>query len=64
MFDKDWKRIAATEINPDLYLERAREIRRKAIGEICGMLAVVAMGAAFVFVWLAYEGWITPDMFR
>ena len=55
---------ACTEISPDTYLDRAAAIRSAKIREVCGLLALAAMGAAFAFAWLAYEGIITPETFK
>ena len=55
---------ASSEIYPDLYLDRDRAIRRQNMKDICGIIGVLAMGAFAAFVWLAYEGWISPDMFK
>ena len=56
--------MAQSEINPDLFMRRAREARRKAWIEALGILSFVVLVSAFAFVWLAYEGWITPAAFN
>lgn len=53
-----------SEIYPDICLERERIIRNQNIKETLGIMSVIALGAFSVFIWLAYEGWITPDMFK
>ena len=56
--------IEATENSPALYIQRQRELRRRAIREAVGMVCVIGMALLAVAFWLAYEGWITPDMFK
>ena len=64
MFDKNWKRIAASEINPELYIKRRRKIRNERIKEAFGMVGTFIVGGFLFALWLAYEGWITPDTFK
>lgn len=50
--------IYQNEINPDLYLKRAREIRRRRMEEIVGGIALLALLAAtFTIVQVAYGIW-------
>jgi hypothetical protein len=58
------RQAALSEINPELYLERVAAIRWGKIKETAAMFAAIAMGAFAFLFWLAYEGWITPDMFK
>ena len=58
------RRTALSEIHPELYLERAAAIRIAKIKETIGIIAMLAFGAFAFLFWLAYEGWITPDMFK
>ena len=50
--------------NSALFTGRGREARKNIIVEIMGLTAVFAMGAFFFALWLAYEGWITPETFK
>ena len=50
--------IYQNEIHPDLYLQRAREIRNRKIEEIVGGIILLALLAAtFAFVQVAYGIW-------
>ena len=50
--------IHTTEINPALYLKRAREIRNRKREEIVGGIVLVALIAlTFAFVQVAYGIW-------
>ena len=50
--------ICQNETDPDLYLKRAREIRRRKIEEICGVVAIIAiLAVAFTIVQVAYGIW-------
>lgn len=58
------REAAQSEVNPDLYLERAASSFIGAVTECIGLFAVGIMATAAFLFWLAYEGWITPDMFK
>lgn len=58
------RNAARSEIYPNLYLDRAAQIRKGNIMETIGLISVFAMGAVAFLFWLAYEGWITPAMFK
>ena len=48
----------------DIEQERRRTIRTNRIKDFCGAVVFTAMAAFAFLFWLAYEGWITPDMFK
>ena len=58
------RQAAMSEIYPDSYLDRAVDIRLGKVKETAAIFAAIAMGAFAFLFWLAYEGWITPDMFK
>lgn len=50
--------IHQNEINPALYIKRAREIRKHKIEEIIGgILLLVLLGLTFTIVQIAYGIW-------
>lgn len=50
--------IYQNEIDPALYLKRAREIRNRKIEDIAGgMLLLAILAATFAFVQMAYGIW-------
>ncbi len=58
------KRKAASEINPDLYIQRHNSIIKERIKEAFGMVGFIALSLLLLGTWLAYEGWITPATFK
>lgn len=64
LISKVERQASQHEINPDLYLDRAAQNRLNAIKEGFCMIAFMALAAFAFLFWLAYEGWITPNMFK
>ena len=60
----DLNRKAASEINPELYIQRHNSIIKERIKEAFGMVGTFIVGGFLFALWLAYEGWITPDTFK
>lgn len=56
--NRSFEDIYRNEINPDLYLKRAREIRRRRMEEIVGGIALLALLAGILtIVQVAYGIW-------
>lgn len=50
------KEVYDTEINPEEYLRREREIRKNKIIEVVSVVFLIFLGYALVKLWFAYEG--------